>query len=164
MTVFESTFCHPSSLTCLALDSRRPLMLPLLGSILITCALCYCSCNSLHYLRLPPAYVMSLKPTLISKTASESSESSVQRESLLHKVAVLQAGIETCKHYAQRNTSGKRRAKASRQELTLKQFSHGELAFQTHYLLKMGRHRFIYGPYQECEHPRPVEYILTDEF
>jgi hypothetical protein len=79
---------------------------------------------------LSPAYVMSLKPTLINKIASESSDSSVQRERLLRKVTVLQAGIETCKHYARRNTSsGKRRAKASGQEMTLKQFSHDELAF-----------------------------------
>ena len=60
---------------------------------------------------LSPAYVMTLKPTLINKIAAESSDNSFQRESLSRKAKILQAGIETCKQYAQRNTSGKRSRK-----------------------------------------------------
>ncbi len=57
---------------------------------------------------LSPAYVMTLEPALISKIASESLDNSSQREHLLRKVAILQAGIKTCKQYARHNTSGKK--------------------------------------------------------
>lgn len=56
---------------------------------------------------LSPARVFQMKSDLISKIAAESSDNRFHREQLSRKVAVLQAGIETCKRHVSRSVPSK---------------------------------------------------------
>jgi hypothetical protein len=54
---------------------------------------------------LSPARIMQMKPDLVGKIASESSDNRLQRESLTRKLVVLQAGLNSCKKYVGRPTA-----------------------------------------------------------
>lgn len=53
-----------------------------------------------------PASVMRMKPEQVSMIAAESAENQAQRDQLGRRLAVLEAGIETCKRYAVRRSLG----------------------------------------------------------
>ena len=59
---------------------------------------------------LSPARIMQMRPDVVGKIAAESSENPLQRERLTRKLAVLQAGLETCKKHVGRPITSKSKA------------------------------------------------------
>ena len=59
---------------------------------------------------LSPARIMQMKPDVVGRIAAESSENRQQRERLTRKLAILQAGLETCKKHVGRLITSKSKA------------------------------------------------------
>lgn len=53
-----------------------------------------------------PARVMRMTPEQVGNVAAESEENRAQREQLRRRLAILEAGLETCKRYAVRRSTG----------------------------------------------------------
>ncbi len=57
-----------------------------------------------------PSSILEMDPDMVDRIASEPQEHQQQRELLTRKLAVLNSGLETCKHYVSRTTMSKPRS------------------------------------------------------